>query len=116
MGVPRGDAQDARASPLPPLCIPPPVMCIPPPPQPERLVMRKDEAVGKKKKMKVFLPYYKLDNNFWQLSPGLWIRIVLMRIRIQLKILMRIRIQIRGGGGLVSQKCASPLAKSSVRP
>ncbi len=23
-GVPRGDAQDARASPLPPLCIPPP--------------------------------------------------------------------------------------------
>jgi hypothetical protein len=35
-GVPRGDAQDARAS--------------PPPPQPERLVMRKDEAVGNKKK------------------------------------------------------------------
>jgi hypothetical protein len=39
------------------------------------------------------------------LSPGLWIRNVLMRtrsrIRIQLKILMRIRIQIRirGGGG-----------------
>jgi hypothetical protein len=31
-GVPRGDAQDARASPLPPLCIPPPpAMCIPPP-------------------------------------------------------------------------------------
>ncbi len=49
---------------------------------------------------------------FWQLSPGLWIRIVLMRIRsrirIQLKILMRIRIQIQvgggGGGGKVSQK------------
>ncbi len=54
-GVPRGDAQDARASPLPPLCIPPPgnvhppqAMCIPP--QPERLVLRKDEAVGNKKK------------------------------------------------------------------
>jgi hypothetical protein len=30
-GVPRGDAQDARASPLPPLCIPPLAMCIPPP-------------------------------------------------------------------------------------
>ncbi len=28
-GVPRGEAQDARASPLPPLCIPPPAMCIP---------------------------------------------------------------------------------------
>ena len=47
-GVPRGDAQDARASPLPP-----PVH---PPPQPERLVMRKDEAVGNKKKMQVCLP------------------------------------------------------------
>jgi hypothetical protein len=35
-GVPRGDAQDARAS---------------PPPQPERLAMRKDEAVGNKKKI-----------------------------------------------------------------
>jgi hypothetical protein len=56
-GVPRGDAQDARASPLPPppLCIPT-AMCIPPPPQPERLVMRKDEAVGNKKKMQVCLP------------------------------------------------------------
>ena len=31
-GVPRGDAQDARASPLPPLCIPPLAMCIPPSP------------------------------------------------------------------------------------
>ncbi len=36
-GVPRGDAQDARASPLPPPCAsPPPAMCSPPP-QPERL-------------------------------------------------------------------------------
>jgi hypothetical protein len=30
-GVPRGDAQDARASPLPPLCIPPPGHVHPPP-------------------------------------------------------------------------------------
>jgi hypothetical protein len=42
-GVPRGDAQDACAS-------PPLAMCIPPPIQPERLVMRKDESVGNKKK------------------------------------------------------------------
>jgi hypothetical protein len=42
---------------------PPPVH--PPPPQPERLVMRKDETVGNKKKMQVCLPKhnYKLDNN-----------------------------------------------------
>jgi hypothetical protein len=40
-GVPSGDAQDARASPLPPLCIPPSGhVHPPPPPQPERLVMR----------------------------------------------------------------------------
>jgi hypothetical protein len=39
-GVPRGDAQDARASPPPPLCIPPP-------PQPERLVMRKGGGSAK---------------------------------------------------------------------
>jgi hypothetical protein len=46
-GVPRGDAQDARAS---------PPLCIPPPPQPERLIMRKDEAVRNKKKIiKIFL-------------------------------------------------------------
>ncbi len=44
-GVPRGDAQDARASPLPRPVHPPLAMCIPPPPQPERLVMRKDEEV-----------------------------------------------------------------------
>jgi hypothetical protein len=51
-GAPRGDAQDARASPLPPLCIPPSghVQCASPPPQPERLIMRKDEAVDNKKK------------------------------------------------------------------
>jgi hypothetical protein len=71
--------------------------------------MRKDDAVGKEKKMQVCLPKhnYKLDNNLLTVegSPGLWIRIILMRIwnliRIQLKILMRIRIQIqiRGGGG-----------------
>ncbi len=41
--------------PSPPLCIPPLAMCIPPPPQPERLVMRKDDAVGNKKKIQVFL-------------------------------------------------------------
>ncbi len=44
----------------------------------------------------------------WQLSPGLWIRIVLMRIRIQFKILMRIRIQIRRGGGGRSAKNVHP--------
>jgi len=43
----------------------------PPPPQPERLVMRKDEAVGKKKKMQVCLPKhkYKLDNNLLTVEP-----------------------------------------------
>jgi hypothetical protein len=43
----------------------------PPPPQPERLVMRKDEAVGNKKKMHVCLPKhsYKLDNNFLTVKP-----------------------------------------------
>jgi hypothetical protein len=64
------DAQDARASPLPPLCIPPRAMCIPPP-QPERLVLRKDEAVGNKKKMQVCSPKhdYKLDHNFLTVEP-----------------------------------------------
>jgi hypothetical protein len=63
-GVPRGDAQDARAS-------PPPGHVHPPPPQPERLVMRKDEAVGKKKKIQVCLPKhnYKLDNNLLTVEP-----------------------------------------------
>jgi hypothetical protein len=60
-GVPRGDAQDARASPLPPpLCIPPTGHVHPPPPQPERLVIRKDEAVGTRKKCKFV--YLRLDN------------------------------------------------------
>ncbi len=71
-GVPRGDAQDARASPLPPPpCASPPRPCEPPPPQPERLVMRKDEAVGNKKKMQVCLPKhkYELDNNFLTVEP-----------------------------------------------
>jgi hypothetical protein len=65
-GVPRGDAQDARASPLPP-----PPCASPPPPQPERLVMRKDEAVGNKKKIQVCLPKhnYKLDNNLLTVEP-----------------------------------------------
>jgi hypothetical protein len=66
----------------------------PPPPQPERLVTRKDEAVGNKKKMLVCLPKhnYKLDNNLLTVEP----RAVdpRSRIRIQLKILMRIRIRI----------------------
>jgi hypothetical protein len=51
-GVPRGDAQDARASPLPPPVHPPPGHVHPPPPQPERLVMRKDEGSGQQKKCK----------------------------------------------------------------
>jgi hypothetical protein len=44
---------------------PPPAMCNVHPPQPERMVMRKDEAVGNKKKMQVCLPKhnYKVDNN-----------------------------------------------------
>ena len=41
------------------------------PPQPERLVMRKDEAVGNKKKMQVCLPklIYKFDNNLLTVEP-----------------------------------------------
>jgi hypothetical protein len=35
---------------------PPPRPCASPPPQPERLLIRKDEAVGNKKKMQVCLP------------------------------------------------------------
>jgi hypothetical protein len=50
---------------------PPSPLCIPPPPQPERLGMRKDEAVGNKKKMQVCLPKlnYKLDNNLLTVEP-----------------------------------------------
>jgi hypothetical protein len=50
---------------------PPPAMCIPPPTQPESLVMRKDEAVGNKKKIQVCLPKdnYKLDNNLLRVEP-----------------------------------------------
>jgi len=51
-GVPRGDAQDARASPLPPLCIPPPGHVHPPPPQPERLVIEKMRQWATRKKCK----------------------------------------------------------------
>jgi hypothetical protein len=63
-GVPRGDAQDARASPLPPLCIPPPGH-VHPPPLHTPAVMRKDEAVGSghwatRKKCKFV--YQRLDN------------------------------------------------------
>ncbi len=46
-GVPRGDAQDARATPPPPCASPPGHVHPPLPPQPERLVMRKDEAEEK---------------------------------------------------------------------
>jgi hypothetical protein len=69
-GVPRGDAQDARVSPPTPP-VHPPRHVHPPPPQPERLVMRKDEAVGNKKKMQVCLPKhnYKLDNNLLTVEP-----------------------------------------------
>ncbi len=42
-GVPRGDAQDARASPPSPVH-PPSPQCASPPPQPERRNMRKDKA------------------------------------------------------------------------
>jgi hypothetical protein len=41
--------------PHPPVHPPPPGHLHPPPPQPERLVMRKDEAAGNKKKMQVVL-------------------------------------------------------------
>jgi hypothetical protein len=64
---------------IPPCASPTPRPCASPH-QPERLVMRKDEAVGNKKKMQVCLPKhnYKLDNNLLtvDLSIGLWIRIV----------------------------------------
>jgi hypothetical protein len=50
---------------------PPPGHVHPPPPQPERLVMRKDESVGNKKKMQVCLSKHnnKLDNNLLTVEP-----------------------------------------------
>jgi hypothetical protein len=50
---------------------PPPGHVHPPRPQPERLVMRKDEAVGNKKKMQVCLlkHNYKLYNNLLTVEP-----------------------------------------------
>jgi hypothetical protein len=49
----------------------PPGHVHPPPPQPERLIMRKDEAVGNKKKMQVCIPRlnYKLYNNLLTVEP-----------------------------------------------
>ncbi len=52
-GRTQGGCTGCTCIPPPPLCIPPPGHVHPPPPQPpERLVMRKDEAVGNKKKCK----------------------------------------------------------------
>ncbi len=78
--------------------------------------MRKDVAVGNKKKMQVCLHKhnYKLDNNLLTVEPRAWMMRIRSRIRVQLKILMRIRIQIqiRGGGGVGQLKMCIPLAKS----
>jgi hypothetical protein len=52
----------------PPPPVNPPRPCASPPPQPERLVMRKHEAVGNKKKMQVCL-IIKLDNNILTVEP-----------------------------------------------
>jgi hypothetical protein len=54
-----------------PPCASPPRHVHPPPPQPEKLVMGKDETVGNKKKMQVCLPKnnYKLDNNLLTVEP-----------------------------------------------
>jgi hypothetical protein len=51
-GVPRGMHRMHLHPPSPPVHPLPPGH-VHPPPQPERLVMRKDEAVGNKKKMQV---------------------------------------------------------------
>jgi hypothetical protein len=96
-------------------CIPLPPPCASPPPQPERLVMRKDEAVGNKKKMQVCLPKhnYKLDNNLLTVEPG----------AVDPHCFYADPDPAQnldpdpdpgggGGGGYVSQKCAPPLAKS----
>ena len=52
----QGGCTGCTCIPPPPPVHPPPWLCASPPPQPERLVMRKDEAVGNKKKMQVCLP------------------------------------------------------------
>jgi hypothetical protein len=69
-GVPRGGCTGCTCIPPPP-CASPSAMCIPLPPQPERLVIRQDEAVGNKKKKQVCLPKhnYKLDNNLLTVEP-----------------------------------------------
>jgi hypothetical protein len=57
--------------PSPPCASPPGHVHPPPSPQPERLIMRKDEAVGMKKKRQDCLPKhnYKLDNNLLTVEP-----------------------------------------------
>jgi hypothetical protein len=67
----------------PPPVHPPAGHVHPPPPQPERLVMRKDEAVGNKKKMQICLPKHN-----YKLSGG------------------------EGVGGVGQPKMCIPLAKS----
>jgi hypothetical protein len=52
----QGGCTGCTCIPPPPPVHPPHGHVHPPAPQPERLVMRKDEAVGNKKKMQVFLP------------------------------------------------------------
>jgi hypothetical protein len=69
-GVPRGDAQDARASPLPPLCIPPPAMCIPPLPSLKGWLLEKMRQWATRKKIKfVYLNIRQLDNNLLTVEP-----------------------------------------------
>ncbi len=111
-GAYQGGMHRMHVHPPPPPCIPPPAMCIPPPPQPERLVMRKDEAVGNKKKMFVYLNIIiNLTTIFWQLSPGLWIRIVLMRIRIRIQLKSWCGSRSRSGGGVGQPKMCIPPGK-----
>jgi hypothetical protein len=74
-GRTQGGCTGCTCIPPPPPVHPPPRPCASPPlPSPERLVMRKDEAVGNKKKMKkiqVCLPKHnkKLDNNLLTVEP-----------------------------------------------
>ncbi len=89
-----------------PPCASPPPGHVHPPPQPEMLVMRKDEAVGNKKKMQVCLPKhnYKLDKNLLTIEPN---------PDPAQNLDADPDPDPGGGGGVeVSQKCASPLAKS----